>query len=176
MLWDVLYKESSLICMHLSHPTPPDFASSFFKGSSNKKRSPDFSLFLFFFLDPNCIPRATATTRKRTTKTTTKPWSTTKATTEKGRTSKTSQSIILSTTASPVTPQKTTATTQASRFSTSQLRLSVVTRTTEQDTQGPVARASSDDQIVEHQKNLIEAGEYHRISIYTQVNSAFREL
>ena len=156
-------------------PNPPDFASSFFKASSNKKRSPDFRFF-YFFLDPNCIPRATATTRKRTTKTTTKTRPTTKATTEKGKTSKTFKSISLSTTASYVTPQKTTATTHASRFSTSQLRSSVVTRTTEQDTQGPVARASSDDQIVEHQKNLIEAGEYHRISIYTQVNSAFREL
>ena len=129
-----------------------------------------------FYNSPNCTPRTTATTRKRATKTTTKPWSTTKATTEKRRTSKTSQSIILSTSASSVTPQKTTATTYASRFSTSQLRSSVVTRTTEQDTQGPVARASSDDQTVEHQKNLIEACEYHRISLYTQANSVFREL
>ena len=41
-------------------------------------------------LDPNCIPRATATKRKRTTKTATKPWSTTtKAVTEKRRASTT---------------------------------------------------------------------------------------
>ncbi|XP_074609764.1 uncharacterized protein LOC141863952 [Acropora palmata] len=102
------------------------------------------------FEDPNCIARATATTGKITTKT----MPTTKASTETRRTRKASQSIILSTTASSVTPQKTTATTHASRFSTSLLRSSVVARTTKQDTQGPVARASSDDQ---HQKNLIEA-------------------
>lgn len=102
------------------------------------------------FEDPNCIPRATATTGKRTTKT----MPTTKASTEKRGTRKASQSVFLSTTASSVTPQKTTATTHASRFSTSLMRSSVVARTTKQDTQGPVARASSDDQ---HQKNLIEA-------------------
>ena len=31
------------------------------------------------------------------------------------------------------------------------------------DTQGPVVRASSGDQIAEHQKDFIEEGEYHRL-------------
>ena len=149
-----------LICMHLPHPSPatsPRVCQQFLsKSVLTEKQSSDVRL--FFLLDPNCIARATATTGKRTTKT----MPTTKASTETRRTRKASQSIILSTTASSVTPQKTTATTHASRFSTSLLRSSVVARTTKQDTQGPVARASSDDQ---HQKNLIEAGKYHRISI-----------